>query len=284
VLIETELAKSAKMDAADFRVAAARGLVAAGISDRPADDIKAVMRMYREHGVRQDGEMVPILFGQDVPLRGKVRWSVTTERHIADERQVIELAKHLGNDTSGGLSPAGLDKAKADFLATRPHIDPAGANWREQSGAIDAAGTGPRLLVIEGRAGSGKTTLLTPLVTAAKAEQRHVYGLARGWKQATALRDSGIDQRDINAISTFLNRVEKGRLHLDGNSIVVLDELSQVGRREMLKLMELQQKHGFRLALPWHFKSVCARPSFKHAIGNHHHPAARYRRRPRPLA
>jgi len=32
------------------------------------------------------------------------------------------------------------------------------------------------------------------------------------------------------------------------------------------------------LALPWHFKSVCATPSFKHAIGNHHHTAARYRR------
>src|SRR3954451_14150432 len=38
------------------------------------------------------------------------------------------------------------------------------------------------------------------------------------------------------------------------------------------------------LALPWHFKSVCTPPSFKHAIGNRLHTAARYRRRPRPLA
>jgi len=140
-----------------------------------------------------------------------------------------------------------LDWAKAEFLSTRPHIDPDGQNWREQSAAIDAAGTGPRLAVIEGVAGAGKTTLLTPLVSAVKAEQRHVHGLARGWKQATALRDSGIDQKDIAATSTFLNRIAKGKLALNENSIVILDELSQVGRGEMLKLLQLQQQHGFRL-------------------------------------
>jgi hypothetical protein len=32
------------------------------------------------------------------------------------------------------------------------------------------------------------------------------------------------------------------------------------------------------LSLPWHFKLECALPSFKHAIGNHLHSAARYRR------
>ncbi len=246
-LIEDALSHKAKLDATDFRVFAARGLVAAGIGDDPAADIKGVMRLYRDHGVRQDGAMTRIVVGRDVPLRGVERWSVTTERHEVEEQRVIELAKQLGADRAGALPQAGLDRAKADFLASRPHIDPHGSSWREQSAAIDAAGTGPRLAVIEGVAGAGKTTLLSPIVSAAKAEQRRVHGLARGWKQATALQDAGIDQKNIAATSTFLNRVEKGKLHLDPDSIVILDELSQIGRREMLKLMELQQKQGFRM-------------------------------------
>jgi TrwC relaxase/AAA domain len=246
-LIEEALSHKAKLDAADFRVFAARGLVAAGIGDDPAADIKGVMRLYREHGVRQDGAMTRIVVGRDVPLRGVQRWSVTTEKHEIEEQRVIDLAKQLGDDRSGALPQDGLDQAKADFLASRPHIDPAGQSWCEQSAAIDAAGTGPRLAVIEGVAGAGKTTLLSPIVSTAKAEGRHVHGLARGWKQATALRDSGIEQKDIAATSAFLNRVEKGKLHLDLDSLVILDELSQIGRREMLKLMELQQKQGFRV-------------------------------------
>jgi hypothetical protein len=246
-LIEAALSHKAKLDATDVRVFAARGLVAAGIGDDPAADIQGVMRMYREHGVRQDGEMTRIVVGRDVPLRGVPRWSVTTERHEMEEQQVIALAKQLGDDRSGALPQAGLDRAKADFLAGRPHIDPAGPSWREQSAAIDAAATGPRLAVIEGVAGAGKTTLLSPIVSAAKAEGRQVHGLARGWKQATALQDSGIGQQDIAATSTFLNRVETGKLHPGRDSIVILDELSQIGRREMLKLLELQEKEGFRV-------------------------------------
>jgi hypothetical protein len=197
--------------------------VAVGIGDDPAADIKGVMRLYREHGVRQDGAMTRIVVGRDVPLRGVERWSVTTERHEVEEQRVTDLAKQLGADRSGALPQAGLDQAKARFLASRPHIDPHGSSWREQSAAIDAAGTGPRLAVIEGVAGAGKTTLLSPIVATAKAEQRRVHGLARGWKQATALQDAGIDQKDIAATSTFLNRVEKGKLHLDPDSIVILD-------------------------------------------------------------
>src|SRR6202000_2538217 len=70
-LIEKALGQNAKLSAEDFRTFAVRGLVAAGIGSDPAADIKSVMRLYREHGVRQDGEMTPIAFGKDVPVRGK---------------------------------------------------------------------------------------------------------------------------------------------------------------------------------------------------------------------
>jgi len=65
-----------------------------------------------------------------------------------------------------------------------------------------------------GVAGAGKSTLIAPVVAAAQDEDRQVRGIARRWKQATALREAGIDQRDIGAISSFLKRAESGRIKL----------------------------------------------------------------------
>jgi hypothetical protein len=106
-------------------------------------------------------------------------------------------------------------------------------------------GQGGRLGVAIGAAGVGKTTLMTPIITAAKAEGRHVYGVAIAWKTASALRDAGIGRTEFSALSPFLTGKMKDRL--DSNSIVIVDELSQIGRRDMLRLMEMQAERGFTL-------------------------------------
>ena len=62
-----------------------------------------------------------------------------------------------------------------------------------------------------------------------------------------ALRDSGVERKDTAAVSVFLSREAKGRIQLDSNSVVIIDELSQVGRGDMLQLMKLQQRHGFTM-------------------------------------
>jgi hypothetical protein len=73
-----------------------------------------------------------------------------------------------------------------------------------------------------------------------------VHGIARGWKQAVSLRGAGLTQKDVAATSVFLDRVSKGRITLDKHSTVVVEELSQIGRGDMLQLLKLQQEHGFR--------------------------------------
>ena len=100
-----------------------RGLIEAGIDDA-AKDIKAVMQLYREHGVRQDGEMTRIWFGKDVPKNGKERWSVTTAMHLDDERAVVSLAKELSADRSGALSHDAIERASQAFLASHPKVNP----------------------------------------------------------------------------------------------------------------------------------------------------------------
>ena len=246
-LIEEALSKKAKLGAGEFREFAARGFIEAGIGDDPARDIKAVMRMYREHGVRQNGEMTRILIGKDVPVRGKDRWSVTTAMHIDEERLVVGLAAKFGNDLSGALTPAALERASKAFLVSHPKIDPNGAQWLKQREVIERAGTGPMFNVIEGVGGAGKSTILSPLVAASREAGSHVYGIARGWKQAVSLSEAGLTQRDVAATSVFLDRVSKGRITLDAKSTVIVEELSQVGRGDMLNLLKLQAKHGFRM-------------------------------------
>ncbi|MBS0641928.1 MAG: relaxase domain-containing protein, partial [Proteobacteria bacterium] len=213
-LIERALSRNAKLGAQAFREFAVRGLVEAGIGDDPAADIKAVMRLYREHGVRQDGQMVPIIFGKDVALRGKERWSVTTELHAAQEQRVIDLARSLSADTSQSLSPASVERAQREFLAAHPKIDPNDPHWQKQGEVSHHLATGGRLGVAVGVAGAGKSTLISPVVAAAKAEERQVFGIGRGWKQATSLREAGIDPGNVAAVAAFLKRANEGRLKL----------------------------------------------------------------------
>jgi hypothetical protein len=246
-LIEEALAGKAKLAAADFREFATRGLIEAGIGDDPGRDIKAVMRLYREHGVRQNGEMTHILFGKDAPVRGKDRWSVTTAMHVDEERTVVGLAKRFTADRSGALSHDALERAAQAYLASNPKIEPNGAQWIKQREVIEQLGTGGRLGIAIGAAGAGKTALMSPIVSAMREDGRHVHGIARGWKQATALRESGVDHKDVAAVSVFLNRVNKDRITLNSNSVVIVDELSQVSRTDMLQLLKLQQTHGFTM-------------------------------------
>ena len=148
----------------------------------------------------------------------------------------------------GALSHDSLERASQAFLASHPKIDPNSDQWKAQRQVIEQLGSGGRLGVAIGVAGAGKTTLMAPIVSAMRDDGRQVYGIARGWKQAVALRDSGVERKDTVAVSVFLSRgTAKGRIKLDSNSVVIIDELSQVGRGDMLRLMQLQQKHGFTM-------------------------------------
>ena len=161
--------------------------------------------------------------------------------------QVVSLAQELSADRSGALSHDALERASQAFLASHPKVDPNSDQWKAQRQVIEQLGTGGRLGVAIGVAGAGKTTLMSPIVAAMRDDGRQVYGIARGWKQAVALRDSGVERKDTAAVSVFLSREAKGRIQLDSNSVVIIDELSQVGRGDMLRLMQLQQKHGFTM-------------------------------------
>ena len=171
---------------------------------------------------------------------------VTNTAQVRIEETLAARARDAARDRSGTLFPAALraaiDASGLDFTREPEH----GA---AQQAAIYALGTGGNLSFLTGVAGAGKSTLLRPLVAAWQADTafspqgRDVIGLSTGWKQADALLDTGI-KRTV-AIEPFLRSVDDGSITLSRNTVLVIDEVSQVAPRPMLRILELQAQHGF---------------------------------------
>ena len=263
-LLAAELSRRAVLDHQELREIAARALIDAGISERPGDDIDAVMTAFRERGVLQDGQQVALMWGRGAPLRGKERWSVTTALHIDQERELIRLARTASLDVSGALPAAEIDRAADAFLERNPTIDPAAEQWQAQRAMMTTLATGGRLGVAIGVAGAGKSTALAPLVDAWKAEGREVFGITLAWRQAADLRSAGIAERA--SVAAFLKRVETGRYAPDRRSVVVVDEVGLIGTRQMLDLLRLQERTGMQIVMvgdPKQCQSIEAGPGIE---------------------
>ncbi len=67
------------------------------------------------------------------------------------------------------------------------------------------------------------------------------------WRQADALKDAGI--RQTHALSPLLAMIEKGEFKPTRNTVLVIDEVSQIGPRPMLKLLEMQARTGMTIKM-----------------------------------
>lgn len=217
---------------------AARGLIGVGIAGGPGD-ISAVVTLIEERGIRFRGEHVALVTGG---MDGQVR--VTNTAQLRTEQAVLDLARGNARDRSEALSSDALrgamDRAGVAFTA-------------EQRGAIYALGLGGRLTMLTGAAGVGKTTLLEPLVAAWQADRRfspegrEVIGAALSWRQADALREAGVTR--TYAMEILLRAIEKGEFQASRNTVLVVDEISQIAPRQILRLLELQAKTGMTIKM-----------------------------------
>lgn len=247
-LLEKEWERRARLDGQDLRVVAARSLVASGVE--AAADIGAVTRAFATRGVRQAGRDTSLIWGEDVPVRGKERVGVTTALHETLEEELAGLARAAVSDRSAALSIAAINRA-----VIRREVMPLeegglrfqGADGEARRAIVERLGRGGRLAVAIGVAGAGKSALLAPLVDAWREDGRAVYGAALAWRQAEDLDSAGLGAGDRAALAPFLKRAEAGTIKLDRDSVVVVDELGLVGTRQMLHLMRLQARHGFQI-------------------------------------
>jgi len=253
-LLARQFERRATMYASVARTSAARGLIASGVES--AADIDRITAAMREHGVQHDGSTVPLMWasmpseGEGEGRRPKVK--ITTTLHVAQEREAMALAETAAADRSGALSPGQIDRAVRD-VSERDGLDFTGAHGLEQRRVLETLGTSGRLAVAVGVAGSGKSTLLRPLVAAWSApperegDERAIYGTALATRQANQLADAGIDPRNTLPIAGLLARAHSGDLVLNERSVIVVDELGQVGTAQALALLRLRAEHGFSI-------------------------------------
>ncbi len=217
---------------------AARGLIGTGIAGG-SDDIKRVVALLEERGIRLKGEQVALVVGV---FDGQVRATNTAQIRI--EEKLAATVRATARDRTGALPVQVLRQAIAasgiDFTAG-------------QRAAINAMGLGGALTLLTGVAGAGKTTLLQPLVSAWQTDTRfdqggrEVIGAATAWRQADALKDAGIGR--TYALHPLLKMIEAGEFKTSRNTVLVLDEVSQIGPRPMLKLLELQARTGMTVKM-----------------------------------
>lgn len=233
-----EFETAAVIDHDKLGMYAARGLIGVGIAGGPRD-IKRVVELLEERGIQMKGEHVALIVGM---TDNKVR--VTNTAQVRIEEKLASLARASTRDKSAALSTKAIKAAIARSGYTFTH---------EQRAAIHALAEGGALTMLTGVAGAGKTTLLEPLVAAWKADRRfgangrEVIGAAMAWRQADALQDAGIER--TFALSNLLAQVENGEFQPTRNTVLVLDEASQIGPRSLLKLLELQTRTGMTIKM-----------------------------------
>ena len=219
----------------DARVAAARGLIEAGIDG--VGDIDAVTRIMRAEGVQQYGETTALVWGVE---EGRRYTSVTTALHETEEREFIRLAQAASDDRSAALPSALLGQKISES-----GLDLSGAHGKAQRSAIERVGTGGKFSLILAAAGAGKTTSLRPLTAALKQQGRAVYGASLAWRQADDMVDAGIDPRHVKAFSVLIDGIRDGSTKVGPTSVVAVDEWGLLGTRQALELLRLREIHGF---------------------------------------
>jgi len=257
-VLEKQLTRRATMYGSVARVAAARGLIASGVES--ARDIDRITAAMREHGVRQDGQQVPLMWAKvptvedEVSTGGRIaRVKITTTRHVEMEQEAATLAAAAAADHSGALTTGQIDRAVRDVVA-RDRLDFTSEHGLAQRRVMEAIGTSGRFAAAVGVAGAGKSTLLRPLVEAWTApperqgDERTVYGTALSTRQAEALADGGIAPANTMPIAALLDRAATGAITLNERSVVVVDELSQIGTAQALALLRLRAAFGFSIA------------------------------------
>ncbi|WP_417431394.1 AAA family ATPase [Kiloniella sp.] len=115
----------------------------------------------------------------------------------------------------------------------------------EQKKAVEMASSAP-ISVLTGGAGVGKTTVLKAIHLACQKTGCHIFQMALAGRAATRMTEA--TERPATTIMKFLNTVDQGKIELDREPLIVIDESSMVDLPTMYKIMR-RMKAGCRLLL-----------------------------------
>jgi len=163
---------------------------------------------------------------------------------------VVAREEVIAERIAAGLDRTDAPVAAPDVVAAAVAETETGIGSRlagEQRQAVEAicsSGRGVELVV--GVAGAGKTTMLAAVAVAFEASGCQVLGTATAGQAARTLAD-GADLRTSSTLASLVGRLDRGQLHLDERSVVILDEAGMTDDIDLARLTTHAQLAGAKL-------------------------------------
>ena len=234
-----EFHTAAVIDHEKLRMYAARGLI--GPASTASTDIDRVVELIEQRGIRSAANTPP--WWSASPARKSA--SPTPANPHRGESHAALGSRRQAQQRSDASGASGRDQCLRPRLRERsgPRSRQKAAIYALPAGRTDSAHRRRRrrqdhpaqTLVVAGISGRS----FSPQAAGRSSAS------AIAWRQAHALRDSGI-RRDLRHIN-LPPAGESGAIQLSENTVLVIDEISQIAPRPFLKLLELQAQHGFAI-------------------------------------
>jgi conjugative relaxase-like TrwC/TraI family protein len=104
--------------------------------------------------------------------------------------------------------------------------------------------------IVEGTAGSGKSFTLGAVAEASRNAGLDVWALGPSWRAARVLgEDTNAPKTRVRALTGFLNDLERGKVVLTADTVLLCDEAGMVDTPQMHRLMEAAARGRCKLVL-----------------------------------
>jgi conjugative relaxase-like TrwC/TraI family protein len=168
-------------------------------------------------------------------------WTTRSLRRL--EQRTVEVAQRRAGETPALVSEQALREARLDVAR-----EIGGPLTSEQRRALEHVTGRGGVTVLVGQAGTGKGAVLSAAAGAWRREGYEVIGTAIPGATAKRL---GADAKLERSLTTdaLINRVDNGRLRLDANTVVVMDEAAMADSKRLGKLVDLTAAGEAKLLL-----------------------------------
>ena len=209
---------------AELRTAALEAAAGAGLAPRDA--------LAAREELRRDGRVLDLADGR-----------MTTARVRAAEQDIDRRLVRMADDPAQAIDPAARERG---IRAVEQRLG--GELSPEQREAVETI-TGPgRAAVLIGPAGTGKGVVIDAAAQAEREAGREVYGVAVAGRTAQRLGEASpaLDGR-TRTIDSFTAALDAGRLHVDQQTTVYVDEAGMGDTARLAPLVAAVDERGGRL-------------------------------------